>query len=116
MEEMIKTISEENNKFKEYKEKYIKLKENNKILNNSNEEIFIRNEKYLTDITFLKNEIECLKQEFNSQRKKLESNLNNKKFQEKLRYMIEQNNNEIMIIMWSIMEEKNKKYKNIFEA
>ena len=60
MEEMIKTIFEENNKFIDYKEKYNKLKKNHQILNNTNEDLFIENENYLTDINFLKSEIESV--------------------------------------------------------
>ena len=177
MEEMIKTISEENNNFKEYKEKYNKLKKNYQFLNESNEDLFVENENYLTDINYLKNEIEYLKQKFNSQRKKLESDLNNekeerkklelkiynekeerkklesdlnnekeerkklelnlnnekeerkkleltinnekeerKKLEEKFIKAIEQNNTEIIVKIWSIIEEQNKKYKNIFES
>ena len=60
MEEMIKTIFEENNKYIDYKEKYNKLKKNHQILNNTNEDLFIKNENYLSDINFLKSEIESV--------------------------------------------------------
>ena len=43
-------------------------------------------------------------------------NAERKKLEEKFIKAIEQNNTEIIVKIWSIIEEQNKKYKNIFES